>query len=56
METLFVAPEFSPTNEGIFPIPKAPKPVVTLLLTHPKVAPAVPVKFIAVELCPAQMV
>ena len=56
VEVLLVVPVFVPTKEAMLPDPPAPKPVVVLLFTQLKVAPAVPVKFIAEVLCPAQMV
>ena len=56
VETLFVVPVFEPIKEAILPVPLAPKPVVVLLFVQVNVSPLVPVKLIAVVLCPVQIV
>ncbi len=42
--------EFVPTKDAILPVPLAPKPVAVLLLDQLNVAPALPLKVIAVVL------
>jgi hypothetical protein len=55
-ELIGLLPVFVPTNEFILPVPLDAKPIAVLFEDQSKVVPAVPVKLIALEVFPEQIV